>query len=256
MEVFFRAGIVKAIFMYRLYFHSLVYGGVQDFFVLGNMRKDLTICLDEECISALVEIAENQKSTLSALIRDIISLYIQAVTRGSVPDFSDLIVPAAGKVDVLTTSTDLSGTVAKHSALITELERRVSLLEGKTMSSPVQLQKSLFSPDLIALTSPVPTMSPSAGIIDSDIPLVGNLAEEALVKVPMRPVAPVMDAMEMGSIRIISDQEYSQTEAAVALGVSVSTVRRYVKEKKLPARKVGRSWMIYGRDILAYSAGV
>ena len=222
--------------------------------VLDNMRKDLTISLDEEYIRALLEIAENQKSTLSALIRDIISSYIQAVTRGASPDFQDSTIAAAGAAGFLPASTDLSGTVARHAALIAELERRVGLLEGRALSSPLQPQKSLFAPDLMALTSPVPGMSPLAGVIDSDMPPVGSLAEEALVKVQMQPVAPVMDAMEMGSMKIRPDKEYSQTEAAVALGISVTTMRKYIKEKKLPARKVGRSWLIHGRDILTYKA--
>lgn len=217
------------------------------------MRKDLTISLDEEYINALLEIAENQKSTLSALIRDIFSSYIQAVTKGATPDFSDL-TDAEGEVaGVLTVSTDLSGTVARHAALIAELERRVGLLEGRALNSPYQPQKSLFTPDLMALTSPV-GISSSAGVIDSDMPPVGNLAEEALVKVQMQPVAPVMDAMEMGSMKIRTDKEYSQTEAAVALGISVTTMRKYIKEKKIAARKVGRSWLIHGRDILAHKA--
>ncbi|WP_214034734.1 helix-turn-helix domain-containing protein, partial [Methanospirillum sp.] len=255
-------GIGKAIFMYRLYFHPIVYGGVRDAFVLGNMRKDLTISLEEECINALLEIAENKRSTLSALIRDIFSSYIQAVTNGKVPDFSDLAAFTGETADDLESSAGLLGTVARHGALIAELERRVSQLEGRSAIpdiqpiQPVQPQTFMPAPGFTAVTSPVAAavMPLSAGIIDSDIPLVGNLSEEALVKV-RQPVAPVMDAMEMGSIRIVAEKEYSQTEAAVALGVSVSTIRRYVKEKKIPARKVGRAWLIYGRDILAYKAG-
>ncbi|WP_204223018.1 helix-turn-helix domain-containing protein [Methanospirillum hungatei] len=221
--------------------------------VLDNMRKDLTISLDEEYINALLEIAENQKSTLSALIRDIFSSYIQAVTRGDTPDFKDLTNAEGEVAGVLTVSTDLSGTVARHAALIADLERRVGLLEGRTLNSPYQPQKPMFAPDLMALTSPV-GISSSAGVIDSDMPPVGNLAEEALVKVQMQPVAPVMDAMEMGSMKIRTDKEYSQTEAAVALGISVTTMRKYIKEKKIAARKVGRSWLIHGRDILAHKA--
>ena len=82
------------------------------------MRKDLTISLDEEYINALLEIAENQKSTLSALIRDIFSSYIQAVTRGDTLDFSDLTDAPGEAAGTLTTSMDLSGTVARHAALI------------------------------------------------------------------------------------------------------------------------------------------
>ena len=77
---------------------------------------------------------------------------------------------------------------------------------------------------------------------------------EALVHVQMQPVAPMMDEMQMGSMKIRTDKEYNQTEAAVALGISVTTMRKYIKEKKIAARKVGRSWLIHGRDILAHKA--
>ncbi|NLL10054.1 MAG: helix-turn-helix domain-containing protein [Methanomicrobiales archaeon] len=255
--VFFRLVSVKPYSCITYIFIRLFTEVYETLIVLGNMRKDLTISLEEECINALLEIAENKRSTLSALIRDIFSSYIQAVTKGKVPDFSDLAAFTGETADDLESSVRLSGTVARHGVLIAELERRVSLLEGRSAIpdiQPVQPQTFIPAPGFTAVTSPVAAavMPLSAGIIDSDIPLVGNLSEEALVKA-RQPVAPVMDAMEMGSIRIVAEKEYSQTEAAVALGVSVSTIRRYVKEKKIPARKVGRAWLIYGKDILAYA---
>ncbi len=250
----FRTGIGKTIFMYRSYFHSFIYGGVQDPVVLDNMRKDLTISLDEEYISELLEIAEHQNTTLSALIRDIISSYILSVSKGAIPDFQDLTSSSGPSPGLIPPPADLSRMVARHEELIADLERRLCQLEGKSISPPIQQQKTLF-PDLIALTSPAGGSS-SPAVIDSDMPLPGNLAEEALVKVQKQPVAPVMDAMEVGSMKIRTDKEYSQTEAAVALGISVSTMRKYIKEQKIAARKVGRSWLIHGRDILAHKAAM
>ncbi|HOL40799.1 helix-turn-helix domain-containing protein [Methanospirillum sp.] len=238
--------------MYRSYFHSFVYGGVQDVVVLDNMRKDLTISLDEEYINELLEIAEHQNTTLSALVRDIISSYIQSISKGVTPDFQDLTHSSGPSSGLTSPSADLSRMVARHEELIADLERRLCLLEGRAIRPPIQQPKTLF-PDLIDLTSPAAGSSLPA-VIDSDMPLPGNLAEEALVKVQKQPVAPVMDAMEMGSMKIRTDKEYSQTEAAVALGISVSTMRKYIKEKKITARKVGRSWLIHGRDILTYKA--
>jgi len=218
------------------------------------MRKDLTISLDEEQIDELLDIAENQNTTLSALIRDIISTFVQAVHQGVTPSFQDVMVPA-GPADSSSSSQGLTVTVARHGALIAELERRVSQLEGTAQKPGYPSLLTPGMPDIMALTSPVPSLPLSNMVIDSDLSPAGNLAEEALVKVRSQPVAPVMDAMEMGSMKVRPDKEYSQTEAAVALGVSVSTVRKYIKDTKIPARKVGRSWLIHGRDILTFQSG-
>ena len=233
-----------------------IHGGVQDTFVLDDMRKDLTISLDEEYINALLEIAEKQNSTFSALIRDIISSYIQAVSNGLIPTFLDLTESREATAKTVSSSHNLSDTIARHAVLIEDLQRRVSLLEGRATPSPIHQQISQNIPDLIALTSPAPIPPSPGGIIDSDNPPMGNIAEEALVKVQRQPVAPVIDVADMYSTKITDDKEYTQTEAAVALGVSVSTMRKYIKDKKISARKVGRSWLIYGRDIRAFKAGV
>jgi len=214
----------------------------------------LTISLDEEQIDELLNIAENQNTTLSALIRDIISTFVQAVHQGVTPSFQDVMVPA-GPADSSSSSQGLTVTVARHGALIAELERRVSQLEGTAQKPGYPSLLTPGMPDIMALTSPVPSLPLSNMVIDSDLSPAGNLAEEALVKVRSQPVAPVMDAMEMGSMKVRPDKEYSQTEAAVALGVSVSTVRKYIKDTKIPARKVGRSWLIHGRDILTFQSG-
>jgi len=220
------------------------------------MRKELTISLDEEHIDELLNIAEIQSTTLSALIRDIISSYVKSVQQGNAPSFQDLVVvPAGGHGELSASSPALSATVARQGVLITELERRVGLLEG-TIHKPFQSALTSPVPDISTLSSPIASpISYGFGnktIIDSDLLLAGNLSEDMLVKAPTQPVAPVMEAMEMGSMRVSSNKEYSQTEAAVALGVSVSTMRKYIKDEKIPARKVGRSWLIHGRDILAY----
>lgn len=218
------------------------------------MRKDLTISLDEEHIDELLNVAETQNITLSALIRDIVSLYVQAILQGKSPSFHDLVTIPGGQTGIPSCPPALSVTIAQHGALIAELERRVALLEGNTHKSVFQTVLTPTLPDIIDLTSPVPSFPVANTVIDSDLPSAGNLSEEALVKVQRQPVAPVMDAMEMGSMKVRPDKEYTQTEAAVALGVSVSTMRKYIKDKKLPARKIGRSWLIHGRDILAHQS--
>jgi len=216
-----------------------------------NMRKDLTLSLEEEHINELLEIAEKQNTTLSALIRTIVSSYLATVRQGTAPVFPEtLTIPEDG--GEISGVMLLSQTVTKQGGLIAELQRRVTILEGTIhKSAAVQTVLGTSVSDIMSLTSPV-LMSADAGVIDTDLPSVAGLSDDALVKVQRRPVAPVMDAMEMGSMTIRVDKEYSQTEASVALGISVSTMRKYIKEKKIPARKVGRSWLIHGKDILSF----
>lgn len=216
------------------------------------MRKDLTISLEDNHINELLEIAEKQNITLSALIRTIIASYLQSIREGTTLVKPDLLVYSEEEGDVAGSPT-LSQTVVQHGNLIVDLQRRVTLLEGYLNKSGVQMSGVSVS-DLMALTSPVSNVTTVSGVIDTDLPQFSGLSDEALVKVPRQPVAPVMDAMEMGSMKVRVDKEYSQTEAAVALGVSVSTMRKYLKDKKIPARKVGRSWLIHGKDILSFQS--
>lgn len=215
------------------------------------VRKDLTISLDEEQISELLEIAEKQQITLSALIRDIISLFFTSIKQGTAPDFSGVIQTTLSDLLPGSSPSDLAGTVARHDKLLADLQMRVLALEN-SRSHSFQTPLTASGPDIMSLTSPVPSIPGS--VIDCDLQPHGFLSDDALVKMPRQQVAPVMDAMEMGSMRVRADKEYSQTESAVALNVSVSTMRKYIKEEKIPARKVGRSWLIHGRDILTYLA--
>jgi excisionase family DNA binding protein len=218
------------------------------------MRKDLTISLDESHINELLEIAETQNITLSGLIRTIITSYVQAIHEGTAPALQNLQAYGEEETDVVTGSPVLAQTVARHGTIIAELERRVAQLESGVKRPGIQTVPGASVSDLMALTCPVPHHQEISEVIDSDLPPVLGLSDEALVKVPRQPVAPVMDAMEMGSMKVHLDKEYSQTEAAVALGVSVSTIRKYIKDKRIPARKVGRSWLIHGKDILSFQS--
>lgn len=213
----------------------------------GMVRKDLTVSLEEEQIDELLEIAESQQITLSALIRDIVSSYFRSSGREIHPRTGI----HANAVPVIGGSPGaLVETVARHDAVIAELQRRVAVLESGHKKTAYQAVIQPAVPDLMALTSPAPETG-KGEVIDCDLPPCNTLADEALVKVPKQPVLPVMDAMEMGSMKIRAEKEYTQTEAAVALGISVSTMRKHIKEGKMPARKVGRSWLIHGSDIIS-----
>lgn len=217
------------------------------------MRKDLTISLDEEHINELLEVAEKQNITLSALIRTIVASYLQAVRDGRAPVLPGILSGDENETLVADSSL-LSQTVAYHGKLIDELQKRVAFLEGGLKKPGLQTFPSSHIPDIMALTSPALGIASGTGVIDTDLRPVSGLSDEALVKIPLQPIAPVMDAMEMGSMKIHPEKEYSQTEAAVALRVSVSTMRKYIKEKKIPARKVGRSWLIQGANILSFNS--
>jgi excisionase family DNA binding protein len=54
----------------------------------------------------------------------------------------------------------------------------------------------------------------------------------------------VREELERVLARIAPDPLVSIEEAARVLGVSVSTVRRGVKDREIPARKVGGQWRI------------
>lgn len=218
------------------------------------MRKELTISLDEQNLNELLEIAETRNITLSALIRSIISSYVQAAKEGTAPALDALSVPGEDEPAGAAGVPDLARTVARHGVVIADLEKRLALLEIGVKRPSGQMVLGTTAPDLMDLTSPA--LARPGDVIDTDLPPVHTLADEALVKVARQPVAPVMDAMEMGSMKISQDKEYSQTEAAVALGVSVSTMRKYIKDRRLPARKVGRSWLIQGKDIIRFQSGL
>ena len=43
---------------------------------------------------------------------------------------------------------------------------------------------------------------------------------------------------------------YKLGEVAAILGVSISTVRRWVRGGLVPAKKIGRLWFVYGGDLV------
>lgn len=49
--------------------------------------------------------------------------------------------------------------------------------------------------------------------------------------------------------------QYTTSEAAYFLGVSRARVRQVILAGKLPAKKIGRDWMIEKNDLVAYEPG-
>jgi excisionase family DNA binding protein len=46
------------------------------------------------------------------------------------------------------------------------------------------------------------------------------------------------------------DKLYNLSEVAQLCGVHVVTVRHWVKFGELPAKRIGRRWFVYGRDLV------
>lgn len=220
------------------------------------LREDVTVSLDKGLITELIGIAEDRQITLSVLIRDILGSFSRSLesgtdwtrsgggigdahaSTGSVPEGSDHQVSL------------LASQVSSHDQRIAVLEQRLMQLESGSIPYPVPMQQS----PLALPGSPFPQVSAPgiASVIDSDGPLAGSVSDDALVKI-RRPVAPVMTSVDVNSIgRINPSQVYSQTEAAALLSVSISTLRKYVKEGRIPSQKVGRSTVFTGRDLLAF----
>ena len=113
-----------------------------------------------------------------------------------------------------------------------DLQRRLSVLEYNTGISHTAPQ--YVTPEPAALQATLsPASNPLAAVIDCDTPLAGSVSDDALVKI-RKPIPPVMTSIDTNSIgRINPEQVYSQTEAAALLHLSISTIRKYVKEQRI-----------------------
>jgi hypothetical protein len=211
------------------------------------VRNDLTISLEEELIAQLLDIAEKHKVTLSSLIREIITSYIS----GDQPQIrtEEEVISTQTTPDLISLKKALDRALerlAAHQRLIDDCLTRITTLEGSsgTRSIPAPVHQA----------HPSDTQGTDSAVIDTDATFrSGPLSEDALVKRSPRPSAPVMTAVEYGSSASIEDlREYSLTETAVFLMLSSGTVRKYVKEQKIPARRIGRAWFFLGKDIKAF----
>ena len=227
-----------------------------------NLREDVTVSLDRELIEKIVGIAEIRGTTLSALVRDILGAFCRAYRSGSdwtrsFDQASAAKIPPGtgmqpGGQDQMTL---VLSRLANHDAVIAALEERISLLEltDGVPGPRVQNTVAIHQPGPVALQT---TFSPDPGkiapVFDCDAPVAGDISDEALVKV-RRPASPIITSIDINTIgRINQDQDYSLTEAAALLSISTSTIRKYTKEGRLNSRKIGRSSVFKGRDLLAY----
>lgn len=224
------------------------------------IREDVTVSLDKDLINDLLGIAESREMTLSVLVREVLGSFCKAFHAGSdwttttpvgslsSPDLVQLTDAARDG-----STSQLESRVTAHDLLFADLQRRLSVLEYNFGISRTVPQYTTSGPAVQqgALSS---SSNPLAAVIDCDTPLAGSVSDDALVKV-RKPIPPVMTSVDTNSIgRINPEQVYSQTEAAALLHLSISTIRKYVKEQRIGFQKIGRSTLFRGQDLLNYLA--
>jgi excisionase family DNA binding protein len=226
------------------------------------MREDVTVSLSKDMIDEMVGIAELRGVTLSVLVRDILGGFCRAYRSGTdwtrsdpavslPPEGSD--APAVAFVDGSDRIETLVSRISAHDDLIAALQSRISALELYSPAQPASVTPTFPVSAPAALQSKLTSgHSTIAAVIDCDSPGRGSVSDDALVKhrEPVSPVFTSIDVTTMG--RIDPQKPYSQTEAAVILRVSLSTLRKYVKSGKLPSHKVGRSAVFQGKDLISY----
>jgi excisionase family DNA binding protein len=222
------------------------------------IREDVTVSLDKDLINDLLGIAESRETTLSVLVREVLGSFCKMFQSGS--DWTrdsltrietSLQFPVQINQSGQESFSLLESRVNVHDTILADLQRRITLIEYAAGTS-----SQIPGPSSPVSTVLQTTLSQSAGqlsaVIDCDEPLVGSVSDEALVRV-RKPVSPVMTSVDINSIgRINPEQVYSQTEAAALLHISISTVRKYVKEKRIGSQKIGRSTVFRGKDLLNY----
>ena len=219
------------------------------------IREDVTVSLDKDLINDLLGIAESRETTLSVLVRDVLGSFCKAFHAGSdwtagtpagiqAPEMQPG-VAREGSVSLL------ESRISAHDLLLADLQKRLLVLE---YTAGVSRTVTQVPHESVAVQT---TFSPASGlsaVIDSEEPLAGSVSDEALVRI-RKPIAPVMTSVDTNSIgRINPEQVYSQTEAAALLHLSISTIRKYVKEQRIGFQKIGRSTVFRGQDLLTYIA--
>lgn len=53
----------------------------------------------------------------------------------------------------------------------------------------------------------------------------------------------------------MSEKYYTAVKAAQMLNIHPKTIRRYIREGKLKANKIGKSWLITGHDLSVFTEG-
>ncbi|MFH0968790.1 MAG: helix-turn-helix domain-containing protein [Methanobacteriota archaeon] len=226
------------------------------------IREDVTVSLDKELIDEMLGIAEIRGITLSTLVRDVLGAFCKVFRSGTDWTCSDLPlhqpvqIPISGSVDPGADQIAfLTSRVTAHDEMITSLQSRIAAIESGTFAQFPHVQTPSFS-----MTPPTglhanisTNQNRISDVIDCDAPVQGGVSDDALVKL-RDPVSPVFTSVDVSTIgRISPTQVYSQTEAAALLNISISTIRKYVKERKIASRKIGRSTVFQGQDLLAYS---
>jgi len=222
-------------------------------------REDVTVSLDKELIDEMLGIAEVRGITLSVLVRDVLGAFSRAFRSGS--DWTRVPLPISNS-DLLPTSgivepgadqiASLISRVSAHDEMIAALQSRINRIESGVPTPPPIPSFPVTSPAGLSVKSSS-GQSRISDVIDCDAPTHAGVSDDALVKV-RSPVSPVFTSVDVSTLgRISPTQMYSQTEAAALLNISLSTIRKYVKEGRITGQKVGRSTVFQGQDLLLYT---
>lgn len=223
----------------------------------GLMREDVTVSLNRDLIDVMLGIAEVRGITLSVLIRDILRAFCQAYNTGSdwtQPDVGrpQQILPSSGIGEDQDQIPVILSRIAAHDEMIAALVSRIAALESGSVSArDDQIQPMAAAFPAVSGPGIMSGQNQASAVIDCDSPLVSTVSDDALVRI-RPPVSPVITSVDLTSIgRIDPQRSYSQTEAAALLGISLSTIRKHVREGRILSQKVGRSIIFQGKDLLA-----
>ena len=202
--------------------------------------------LDEEQVHALIALADEEGTTLSALFRDIIASYMgehAAAERAWLwalrRQFHQKTVITTGVDDLGDTRQYEVQNLRDEIAALRELVAEHLAHHNSAEHAFKPRQQSMPS---ILFESVQTDASPPPVAIDETV-LVKN----------REPVAPVIEAPAYGSFQEIEDnKEYSVDEVSAYLGLSQTTVRKYVRDGKISAQKVNRAYVFLGKNIREY----
>jgi len=206
---------------------------------------EVTVVLEQEQVNALIAVADKERITLSALLRDIVASYIgehAVVERACLWALKRHLKRDIGELEQYDSKSfaeiqQLQNEIASLRKLIAD-----HLTNHETEECLLTPQSQIISASLFEDVDEPITLAPVR--IDSTV----------LVK-EKKEVAPVIEAPGYGSFQEIDDgKEYSAAEVSAYLGLSVSTVRNYAKNGKISARKVNGVYVFSGKDIRSYLA--
>ena len=206
---------------------------------------EVTVVLEQEQVNALIAVADKERITLSALLRDIVASYLGEYT-------------TVERACLWALQRHLQGDIGELEQYDTKPFAEIQKLQNEIASLHKLIADHLRNHEAEErLLTPQSQIISASLFEDVDEPVTSapvRIDSTVLVK-EKKAVAPVIEAPGYGSFQEIDDgKEYSAAEASAYLGLSVSTVRNYAKNGKISARKVNGVYVFSGKDIRSYLA--